>query len=206
MLAFYILKPDMLKDANSLNYFFDNLKEIKEVKLIDLYYIKDWVSLSKLLYEIDSSALSSKDIIKKRKQLITTIRGYHEFYQKEPGLLSLLEVSPRNKTLRTLHALKKELRQKYVYNTKKHYLRFLNESQLNFEKKLIDFDIDNIPIQFKVLNGHETMDHPQYHLAYFNKIHFPDPHIASINRDFKALEKKGLLKKSNKVFLKGVKR
>ena len=189
MLVFYLLKPDILDDKASLDYYYKYL-ESQNLKIYDEYTINNWINLSKLLYEpYNINDIEKLKII--RKQMITTIKGYQMFYD-DKAIISILEAD-KNK-LQELYNFKKDLRKRFVYNNDKYYLVF--EEDIPLDKKICDIDIENIKCKAIVVPN--NVDINEGNMIYFNKIHFPDPTVEAINRDLKIIEENGVVD-NNKV-------
>lgn len=186
MLAFYLLKPDILKDEVALNYCYQFLYDYN-IEIKGEYLISNWIDVSKRLYEPENETNIDK-IKLLRKQMITTIKGYQISYPDE-AMVIVIEVDEN--MLPLLFNFKKELRKKFVYNEKKVYLLFHNE--LPLDKKLVDIDIENIKCSSIIVP--EIINKEGYNLVYFNKIHFPDPTKEAVNRDMKILEENGVAQK-----------
>lgn len=187
MKAFYILKPDIFDDIEALKYYIDFVNAETYVNFDEFYEINDWVELSRILYEprFEKNDLRLFDL---RKKIMSTIIGYNSLYKNKKALLSIVETSSIS-DLQKLYDFKKELRRKYVYNKKMYYLEY--QSYIDFDKKLIDIDINEIKV--KISCSRENMQN--YNEIFLNKIHFPDPNIESVNEDAKCLVKAGIINK-----------
>lgn len=155
-----------------------------------MYYIQDWVSISKKIYELDAcdSNLLSQDIIEKRKKLLITILGYYLYYKNQQAIISLYSVDiEKPNILNQLRSFKKELRNRYVLNTDRYYLRILNLSEINLELPLKLIDLQNIETETIIVPSSEYFDNPNYDMVFFNKIHFPDPNIETVQKELKIL-------------------
>ena len=187
MLAFYLLKPDILKDEVALNYCYDFLNE-QGIIIKGEYLINNWIDISKRLYEPDNE-LDNDRIRLLRKQMITTIKGYQLTY---PDIAMVILIEVDEEMLPMLFKFKKDLRKKFVYNEKKLYLLFQHD--LPLDKKIIDIDIESIKCSSIIVP--EIINKDGYNLVYFNKIHFPDPTIEAVNRDLKIIEENGDIEKT----------
>lgn len=190
MEVFNILKPDMIRNKEALNFYFDYMLNRFGIDIKKMYYIQDWVSISKKIYELDAcdSNLLSQDIIEKRKKLLITILGYYLYYKNQQAIISLYSVDiEKPNILNQLRFFKKELRNRYVLNTDRYYLRILNLSEINLELPLKLIDLQNIETETIIVPSSEYFDNPNYDMVFFNKIHFPDPNIETVQKELKIL-------------------
>lgn len=190
MEVFNILKPDMIRNKEALNFYFDYMLNRFGIDIKKMYYIQDWVSISKKIYELDAcdSNLLSQDIIEKRKKLLITILGYYLYYKNQQAIISLYSVDiEKPNILNQLRPFKKELRNRYVLNTDRYYLRILNLSEINLELPLKLIDLQNIETETIIVPSSEYFDNPNYDMVFFNKIHFPDPNIETVQKELKIL-------------------
>lgn len=190
MEVFNILKPDMIRNKEALNFYFDYMLNRFGIDIKKMYYIQDWVSISKKIYELDAcdSNLLSQDIIEKRKKLLITILGYYLYYKNQQAIISLYSVDiEKPNILNQLRSFKKELRNRYVLNTDRYYLRILNLSEINLELPLKLIDLQNIETETIIVPSSEYFDNPNYDMVFFNKIHFPDPNIETVQKELKIL-------------------
>ena len=81
MEGFYLLKPDMLRDKETIKYYLEYVNSNKYISMQNFYVIDDWITLSKILYEPDSNNLLINELKKIRKQLLATIKGYDIFHK-----------------------------------------------------------------------------------------------------------------------------
>lgn len=154
----------MLKNFEALKYFFDRLEELN-ITVVDIYYL-DWLNLSMSLYIPPNTPLTNANLFNK----ILTIKAYNDIYSQNLALA----VEVDNNNLAELDMLKKEIRQKYCYNSQKYYCQILNMSNININLTKEEFDIANIEVEYKILD--EINDNLlKYIFIYFNYIHFPDP-------------------------------
>ena len=116
MLAFYLLKPDILKDEIALNYCYQFLYDYN-IEIKGEYLISNWIDISKRLYEPENEIDIDK-IRLLRKQMITTIKGYQIAYPDE-AMVIVIDVD--ESMLPLLFNFKKELRKKFVYNEKNNH-------------------------------------------------------------------------------------
>ena len=190
MEVFNILKPDMIRNKEALNFYFDYMLNRFGIDIKKMYYIQDWVSISKKIYELDAcdSNLLSQDIIEKRKKLLITILGYYLYYKNQQAIISLYSVDiEKPNILNQLRSFKKELRNRYVLNTDRYYLRILNLSEINLELPLKLIDLQNIETETIIVPSSEYFDNPNDDMVFFNKIHFPDPNIETVQKELKIL-------------------
>ena len=184
MRAFYLFKPDILNDIEALNYCYSFLNN-QGIEIKGEYLINNWIDISKLLYE-PSNETDIDKIKLLRKQMLTTIKGYQIAY-KDEAIVIIIEVE--EELLPLLFNFKKELRKKYVYGEEKMYLLFENE--LPLDNKLSDINLEKIKCTSILVP--KLIDIQGYNLVYFNKIHFPDPTKAAVNRDLRIIEEHGNL-------------
>lgn len=200
MEVFNILKPDMIRNKEALNFYFDYMLNRFGIDIKKMYYIQDWVSISKKIYELDAcdSNLLSQDIIEKRKKLLITILGYYLYYKNQQAIISLYSVDiEKPNILNQLRSFKKELRNRYVLNTDRYYLRILNLSEINLELPLKLIDLQNIETETIIVPSSEYFDNPNYDMVFFNKIHFPDPNIETVQKELKILRENDIFNEEN---------
>lgn len=190
MEVFNILKPDMIRNKEAMNFYFDYMLNRFGIDITKMYYIQDWILISKKIYELDvcDSKLLSQDIIEKRKKLLITILGYYLYYKNQQAIISLYSVDIKKPyILNQLSAFKKELRNRYVLNTDRYYLRILNLSEINLELPLKSINLQDIQTETIIVPSSEYFDNPNYDMVFFNKIHFPDPNIETIQKELRIL-------------------
>ena len=193
MRGFYLLKPDMFTSQEALAYYMDYVKNNDNIKSTEFYEIPDWITLSKILYEPNNN-IPLEELKKIRMQMLVSIKGYDLFYKDKGGLLNCIDIKDPTK-LQELFDFKKELRRRYVYQEKKNYIQFLND--INLERKLIDIDLSQMDCLTRTVEHDEEIEDPNYHLIFFNKIHFPDPTIEAIERDLDCIDYFGVTKAKN---------
>jgi hypothetical protein len=198
MRTFYIQKPDMLRNPIAIKYCHDQLEKRGNIKLLDSYYIDDWVHISKLIYELKQPGLSSDEMKKIRKQLVTTIAGYNRYYPNEPAVISLLDV-PDDSHLTDLHRFKKDLRKQFVNSSDKYYIRYLNEEEIDFGQRLVNINLQTLSAEYKCLKCDQEMEDDRYNMIFFNHLHCPDPDINSVEHDLDLLQANGVFSDKNKV-------
>lgn len=197
MELYNIIKPDMICDEEALNFYFSFMKSEFGININKMYYLDDWVYISKLIYELDlcNMNLNSEEIIKKRKKLLTTILGYYLFYKNKCAVISLFDVDLQKKDiLKDLDFLKKELRKRFVLKTDKYYLKILNRSEIDYSLPLTSINLDNIKVESVVVHSCEDFNDPNYEMIFFNKLHFPDPDVCYINKELGAIKQTNLFK------------
>lgn len=200
MEVFNILKPDMISNKEALDFYFDYMLNRFEIDITKMYYIQNWVSISKKIYELDvcDSNLLSHNIIEKRKRLLITILGYYLYYKNQKAIITLYNVDIKKPyILNQLSVFKKELRTRYVLNTDKYYLRILNLSEINLELPLKSIDLQNIKTETIIVPSSENFDNPNYDMVFFNKIHFPDPNIETIQKELRILRENDIFNEEN---------
>lgn len=201
MEVFNIFKPDMISDKEALKYYFNYMEKDLKIKEQQLYKISNWTMLSKEMYEKDlkEQQLDLEEELIKRKQLLTTILGYHLFYRNEMAAVNLykLEKNDINLTLYKLSAFKKELRKRFVYDTDKFYLKITNWSDIDIKAPLNQIDLDLIKSSYLTLPSTRNFDNPDYSMIFFNKLHFPNPNVESIERELEILRTHGIISENN---------
>lgn len=198
-MLFNILKPDMVDHKEALDFYFKKIEKKFGHESYKIYKISDYVTLSMNIYESELSKNYKiiEELYSKRLQLLTTLKGYKSIYFKNEAFLVLLDVD--QKLAFYLHELKKEIRENFVYNTKKNYLHFLNLNEEILSKPLYNIDIDLLKAQIESVGSNEKFEKEDYNMIYFNKIHFPDPNPKSINLEFKIIKDFGIVRKRNEI-------
>ncbi len=195
MKAFYILKPDCLQRKEVLEYYRKLLYDIKYIRNIQQYQISSWKNLSCLIYEPNDSLVASLDIVKIRKQMLTTIKGYNIFYD-DTAIINIFDVENDISLLKELEKIKYDIRKKFVLNTDKNYIKFLNLNDNDLLcNRLIDIDIDKLKVDCVRLNFDQVMEDENYKLAFFNCIHFPEPEVEFIEKDLDIIMSNNVLLK-----------
>lgn len=175
MIITNILKPDILVNKESLNYYFTNIINMENVDNIKLYNINNWTKIASLIYEYD--VINNKNFLEQRKKILTSILGYYHLYAENKGIAVIFDLKNINInfTLEKLYKLKKEIRKIYVNNTDLYYLKFLNENIINFNKPLYDINLSEIKIDIKKFSHDNPYENPLYNMIFFNQIHSPNP-------------------------------
>ena len=194
MRGFYLLKPDMLCDSDAFNFYLDYINNSKIITAKNFYVIDDWIKLSKLLYEPDIDNMSLVELRKLRKQMLVTIKGYDLFYKNKEAIFSEIDIHDLSR-LQELFDFKKELRKRFVYGENKNYISF--KSDIDFDKRLIDIDLDMIECETLTVGASENVIDNDYNMIFFNKIHFPDPNVGAINRDLGCIDDCNIVRDSN---------
>jgi hypothetical protein len=94
-----------------------------------------------------------------------------------------------------LAIFKKKLRKIYVSSTDKYYLKILNSIELDYTQPLNTIHLETILVQTVVIPFNQEWNNSEYNMVFFNKLHFPEPTISSIQneicliRDYAVLEK-----------------
>lgn len=195
MLAFNIIKPDMLDNKDSLNFYFDYMNSNFDIDEVRLYEITNWTELAKQIYELEvEKSITTIEKLQKRKQILTTILGYHIYFPKNTAMLSIYNVEDDNlKTLEELTKFKKSLRKNYVYNTDKYYLRIKNEKIVDYSKPLQSVNLNSISTDNLVIPNNQDLNDDSFSMIYFNKLHFPDPNITVINSELDVLKRNDII-------------
>lgn len=197
MKAFYILKPDAIQRKEVIDSYKETISEIKGIYNRSQFIIDSWNYLSCMLYDPKDKQLTKDDLIKLRRQLLTTIKCYDHLYQDKPAIIDIFDID--EELLKYLEEIKYQIRKKYVLNTPKNYLKFNNLSSSNLEKELSNILTRELDISHIKVNYNESIDIPGYNLAFLNCIHFPDPDTFSIERDLEIIEKSKTLTKKIKL-------
>lgn len=195
MKSLFILKPDMLEDEKAMEAFYEGLDE-QGVMVLDQYFIHDWVEVSKALYQEDST-LTEEEKREKRKQILTTIKGYNDFYHGKDAILVVVDVKEEN--LKKLVGFKKKLRKDFVYETTdQRFLKFTDD--MDFSQDLSSIDVSNLRVNYKVIPANATLKKQEgYRMCFFNKVHCPDPTVEAVERDFQVLTEAGVMSEENRV-------
>lgn len=190
----------MLDHYDSMKFYFDYINS-KFDNNVNLYKIRSWTEISKQIYELEVSNISTDiEKLKRRKELLVSILGYHIYYPKNMALLCLYNVAnSNNKVLFELENFKKELRKRYVYNTDKHFLRIHEENLPNYSESLKNIDLNLISADYMVLSNNQELCDDTFSMIYFNKLHFPDPNINAINKEIQILNQNGIINNKNLV-------
>lgn len=195
MKLFNVIKPDMVNDIEAMAFYFECLKNNFYVEEYSMYSIKSWVDLSKKLYFFDSN----QDLSKK-KQILTTILGYYLLYNDESAIVNLYDVENINQEkLRQLYDLKKQLRKRYVLNTDKYYIRILNENIIDYAKPLDELQLEILDYEIVKVPFNNEYDVNGFRMAFFNKLHFPDPNFYIVNRELSLLASENVFEQKNLV-------
>ena len=194
MKAFYLLKPDMLDKEYFFKQYLAMIENSPFLKSEGIYNVGNWVELSKRLYDVYENEYRGIPNDEWRKKMLITIMGYYKYYKDEDALVDVIEVDESN--LERMDNLKREYRKLYVYNREKYFISIENEDKINYNKNIIDINLDNIKADyFEMLEANNIISVDGYKLILFNKIHFPDPTVKDIERDQEIIEKYALSKK-----------
>ena len=198
MILFNVIKPDMLINKKTLEYYFASLSKIDKFSLKELYIVEDWILLSKLLYEIEIIKYEKEqEKRERRKELITTIKGYDLCYPEHYAVLVTFTLNSEiTDALETMCKLKKEIRKKFVYETDKHYLKYLDQN-LDFSNRLFDIEIENISVEHKVIPYSIDFNHPEYYMIYFNCLHCCDPIIENVQKESQIIANAQIIREKN---------
>lgn len=196
MLGFFILKPDMFHDWESVQYYLDFINGNAKLELLDFYRIRDWISLSKLLYEPQDVNLPLNELREIRRRMLITIKGYEEFYKDEEAVLSLFNMR-HNTPLQELYDFKKQLRKKFVMNTRRCYMKFDDECSLDLNCTLKDCDTSKVHGSYIVSSDGTEITEKGYDMIFFNKIHFCDAGYECLKRDMSIVESQNIISQEN---------
>lgn len=202
MEIFNILKPDMIKDKEALSFYFEYMEMKFGINITKMYYIQDWIAISRIIYEMDvcNLKLSSEEIKQRRKQILITILGYYMYYKNQQAIINLYNVDIKNPNiLNQLSTFKKELRKRYVINTDKYYLKILNTSEIDFSLPLKLINLQNVKTETVIIPFSEEFNDPNYDMIFFNRIHFPDPNIGAIQNELRILNQNNIFDEDNLV-------
>ena len=199
MKAFYILKPDSIERKKVITEYKEIIKSQPFIINREQYLIKSWVELSSLLYDPIDKNLSLDELIKIRKQMLTTIKGYDYLFTDKPAIIDIFDIKNDIELLNILEKIKYQLRKKYVLNTPKNYFKFINLEEDILKEQLKKINISELDVSHIKVNYNENINIPNYNLAFLNCIHFPDPNIKSIERDMEIIESSKILTKKIKL-------
>ncbi len=199
MKAFYILKPDAVERPEVLKAYQTIISSQEYIKNRSQYLINSWVDLSCKMYDPINKNMQKEELINRRKKLLTTIKGYDYLYQDKNAIIDIFDVPEDEEILKKLEAIKYSIREQYVLNTDKNYLKFLNLEDESLLKKLEEIDVRAIDIEHIKINYKESINIEGYNLACLNCIHTPDPDEVSIRRDFDIIESSKVLTKKIKL-------
>lgn len=186
-----ILKPDCFDDMDTVEYYLCELFKIEEIGNVGFYQLPNWTMLAKQLYELDvvenCGSIEEKSI--KRRNFLTTLKGYDLFYNNMSGIISLINITSNEmEALIKLDKLKKQLRKLYVLETDRHYLKFENESELDYNLSLSQFDLSTIEISHIKIPHDADFFCTDYDMVFFNKIHSPDPNLYIVKKEIELLK------------------
>lgn len=167
-----ICKPDIIYN-DALKEFYKRLFKIEGIKNIEVYNLSNWALNSLFLYEYDCFNLSKEAEQKKRKEIITTSKGYDILYHNKDAELLLLDIDKQYDTFDKLEKIKKDFRKKYVYQNKASYIKFINENEIDFLKKFNRETLINIRGIIKTYEKELKKCPELFYMIYFNMIHFP---------------------------------
>lgn len=195
MKAFFILKPDALERCDVIKTYQDIMNSEKYIRSRQQYLINSWVDLSCQLYDPDELTLSKEELIKIRRQMITTIKAYDYLYPNKSAVLDLFDIPDDLQVLKRLETIKYQIRKQFVMNTDKNYFKFLNLLKEDLLQPLKNIDIRSLKIEHVRVGCNEEITDDYYWMAYLNCLHFPDPNSISIARDLKIIETPKVLTK-----------
>lgn len=202
MKLFNIIKPDMLNDEASLRFYLERMKKDFGIEIRDMYYLGDWTRIAKLIYELDLQMTQTDPakILERRKQLLVSILGYDTYFRNQGAVVTLYD-APENREniLQELKAFKKELRELFVNNTDKYYIRILNEPEIDYSQPLEKMDLSKIKTEVIVVPPHVELPDPNLKMAFFNHMHFPECDPEAINRELNLLKDEGILEEKNQI-------
>lgn len=199
MKAFYILKPDALKRKEVINAYQNIVQNLRYINNREQYLIDSWKDLSCLLYDPFDKNITEEEKANIRRKMITTIKGYDFLYKDEPAIIDIFDVDESILTLKQLEEIKKYIRYKYVLNTDQNFIKFLDLDDEMLLKKLSEIPISDLNISHLRIGYDDDLFAYGYSLACFNCIHFPEPNIKGIERDFDIIKNEKVLKKKIKL-------
>lgn len=185
-----ILKPDCFDNIDTVEYYLSELFKIQEIDNVEFYQLPNWIMLAKQLYELDvvENCKDVEEKHKRRKKLLTTLKGYDLFYNNREGVISLININSNEmETLSKLDKLKKQLRNLYVLETDRYYLKFENENDLDFDSTLPQFDLSTIETSHLKISYDSDFDNADYDMVFFNKLHSPDPNPYIVRKEIELL-------------------
>ena len=194
MKAFYLLKPDMLKNKYFLEKYKEMISNSGFLKSEGLYNVGNWVQLSKRLYDVYPSESRGIPNDEWRKKMLITIMGYYKYYRDDDALIDIIQVDEND--LEKMEALKKEYRKLYVYNREKYFINIENNDDINYNNYMDHIDLSSVKANYyEMLEHSDITELNGYNLILFNKIHFPDPNKNDIERDQDIIQEYALSKK-----------
>lgn len=203
MITFNIFKPDLLgKDEEEREYLETVRSQIGTIPSM-IFRIPDWSKVSKTIYEQDllNTKLSCEATREKRKQILRSVIAYEEYYKDSYGRLLLFNINGSyqdlEEKLRIFNRIKKEFRKKYVYTQDKYFVKFVNEREIDFDAPLHSIDHSSIIPETKIVRFDEEVNEPGFELAFFNKIHCPDPLPTLVEHELKLIGDCGVLTTNN---------
>lgn len=199
MKAFYILKPDALKRKEVINAYQDIVQNLRFINNREQYLIDSWKDLSCLLYDPFDKNITEEEKVDIRRKMITTIKGYDYLYKDVPAIIDIFDVDTSILTLKQLEEIKKYIRYRYVLDTDQNFIKFRDLSEEMLLKKLSEIPISDLNISHLRIGYDDDLFASGYSLAHFNCIHFPEPNVKEIERDFNIIEKGKILTKKIKL-------
>lgn len=198
MKVFYILKPDIFRSKEALKYYKNSVLDNLFVHNAEFFCIRDWLEFSKILYDQDEK-LTIEQLKEKRRKILTTILGYKKYYEGKNAIVNTFEIPNDEKCLKDIFDFKKKLRQIYVCGENQHFVKINDLRVIPYENNIITYDLDDLNLEFKVLPSNVTMKDKSFQMIFFNKIHFPDPDINSLEKDMNLLKDYGVFEEKNRI-------
>ena len=202
MQTFNIFKPDMCAKPDLLEFYLDVVKVEIGVEPTSMFIVPNWTNVSKILYELDvqSESLTLEEIKAKRKQIITSIKAYEHFYEGAEARVAIFDIyGDLENYLKKFYTLKKDFRREFVYNEAKHFVKFSNESEFDFTKPLTEIPHELLKVDFRVTGPEVSLESHGYNLAFFNKVHSPDPDIELVCKEMMLLREAGVFREENRL-------
>lgn len=203
MITYNILKPDILGKDNEEIEYLNRIKSELHVVPKSIYKIPNWPEFSKSIYEeeILNEGFNNESLQLRRKQLLVNAIAYDQIFKDLYARLLLFEIDGNyeelKEKLKVFNIIKKEFRKKYVYNQKKYYVKFKTDREIKYDMPLYMKDYSFIVPEIKVLEHNQELNEDGYELAFFNKIHCPDPIIEYIDYELDLMKKQGIIKPKN---------
>lgn len=204
METFNIFKPDMASDESFIRMYLAEVQRQIGISPRIAYLLSDYSYVCKLLYELDTQSehMDLEAIRAKRKQILTTIKAYEMLYPSMPAI-AVTYVLDHPEQLNQFYRLKKEMRRLYVYDSKKVFVKFLDD--IDYSLPLTSIDTASIRALYRVTSPAVEELSDDFNLAFFNKIHCPDPEPELVDKEIMILKKGNLFHQKRRVYPEWIK-
>ena len=154
---------------------------------------------TKHVSEVSISNLENqKEILIKRKQLLTTILGYYKMFPNKDALAIFINTNDPEYVLSYLNDFKKKLRKKYVYKTAKNFIEYKENIDELLKLPLYDIDLDSINYNLETFQCDSDVESDDVrNMIFFNKIHVPAEIKENDSQKKLLLNKKILVKRDD---------